>query len=355
MTGNRGLPRLALAIGDPGGIGPEVTVGALAELYGHRGWEFVPVIIGDFFYLDELLGPLRSKFQVVSQDHWTKMLGTLHPGDSGAEGLLIDRKTPFAQRVVGRPCPDNAQAAYGYFRLGAEMAETGAVSAMVTAPVHKGSINDSGIPFHGHTEAFADFFPNKRESFAHPFMLMYSKEIRMLLLSTHLPIKCVEESLDINESQLGIQRAQSFVRLFDERERPIAMLALDPHGGDNGAIGTGDKRITEPLVATLQKKGLDIRGPFAADGFFASGNWRNYGLIVSAYHDQGLIPFKINSFGGGVNVTLNLPIKRTSPDHGTAFELARKSQANHSSMVQAIELALRWCIQREEANNEKRD
>jgi 4-hydroxythreonine-4-phosphate dehydrogenase len=213
---------------------------------------------------------------------------------------------------------------------------------MVTGPVNKGAIAKTGIPFTGHTDELTRFIKDEMALDKNPVMLMYAEKIRMLLLTTHIPISQVEKRLDILTSLEAIISAVKFLEMEHEKKRKIAILGIDPHSGDQGAIGNLDQEFTIPLIEKLKEENIQADGPISSDSFFAGEEYLKYGLIVSAYHDQGMIPFKIHCFGKGVNVTLNLPVKRTSPDHGTAYHLAGKKKADAGSMVKAIQLCLKW-------------
>lgn len=209
----------------------------------------------------------------------------------------------------------------------------GKVDAIVTLPINKESVYKAGWKYPGHTEFFADKFKE------HDFnMLLAYENIRVIPITIHVPLKEVSNKIS---SELIKSKIRSFknslVQDFGIKNPRIAILGLNPHAGENGTIGNEELEIIIPAINDLKELNLD--GPFPADGFFGFGEYLNYDGIVSMYHDQGLIPLKLISKGAGVNVTSGLPIVRTSPDHGTAFEIAGKNIASAESLKQSIILA----------------
>jgi 4-hydroxythreonine-4-phosphate dehydrogenase len=193
----------------------------------------------------------------------------------------------------------------------------GKIDVLVTAPINKQNIQSEKFNFPGHTEYLA-----KMSNVNDALMLMVSGDLRIGVVTGHIPINQVSQNLS-KDKIMRIARIlnQSLIRDFSIRKPKIAILGLNPHAGDNGLIGEEDKNIIEPAISALKNEGILTFGPYSADGFFGSGNHKNFDGILAMYHDQGLIPFKTLSFGSGVNYTAGLPIVRTSPDHGTAYDL----------------------------------
>jgi len=212
---------------------------------------------------------------------------------------------------------------------------------MVTGPVHKGIINDAGVPFSGHTEYLA-----QRCAVAQPVMLLVAGELRVALVTTHLPLRRVPDAISIE----GIVAT---ARILDRGLRAgfgiavprILVLGLNPHAGESGHLGTEERDTIEPAVAQLQAEGLNVRGPLPADTAFTPPHLAQADAVLAMYHDQGLTVLKHRGFGHAVNVTLGLPIVRTSVDHGTAVELAGTGQADAGSFVAALELAVHIATQ----------
>lgn len=210
----------------------------------------------------------------------------------------------------------------------------GLIDCIVTCPIDKFNMKAAGFEFPGHTEFFG------AEYSAEPLMIMATDTLKVSLVTAHIPISEVA-------AQITTSRIESRLQLFNKAlmedfgiSRPtIAVLGLNPHAGDNGALGHEDSEVIRPAVIQAKKNGIVAMGPFSADGFFASGNYTKYDGVLAMYHDQGLIPFKTLARGQGVNVTAGLELIRTSPDHGTAFDLAGQGVANHQSFLHALYMA----------------
>lgn len=213
--------------------------------------------------------------------------------------------------------------------------ESGQIDALVTAPIHKESIQSDDFRFTGHTDYLEARFKGKAT------MLLVSEQLRMALATVHIPLR--EVSGQITEERL-IERLNSLNdtlnRDFLQKKGKIAVLALNPHGGDGGVIGHEDDSVVSPAIRKAFDQGIMAFGPFPADGFFGNRKYKDYDAILAMYHDQGLIPFKLLSFGEGVNFTAGLKAVRTSPDHGTAFDIAGKNVADPSSFRKALFTAI---------------
>ena len=209
------------------------------------------------------------------------------------------------------------------------------IEALVTAPIHKSSIQSESFRFSGHTDYLEARYKSKAT------MLMISEEMRMGLVTVHIPVKKISEILT---QEVILEKIRSMHKSLDNdflvKKGKIAILALNPHGGDGGVMGTEDQDIVEPAIEAAKEEGILAFGPFPADSFFGSGNYRKFDAILATYHDQGLIPFKSLAFGRGVNYSAGLPVVRTSPDHGTAFEIAGQGIADESSFRQALYTAI---------------
>lgn len=214
--------------------------------------------------------------------------------------------------------------------------EKGDLDGIVTAPINKHTMDPIAFPYPGHTEYLTKEFGDKDS-----LMMMVSDDLKVGLATNHLPISKVASAIT---KELIIKKANIFVRSLEEDfgiEKPsIAILGLNPHAGDDGRIGNEDKEILRPAIIELKKKGIIAMGPYPADGFFGAGHFKKVDGILACYHDQGLVPFKALTFGNGVNYTAGLSVVRTSPDHGTAYDIAGKNEADPSSLRNAIFLAL---------------
>jgi 4-hydroxythreonine-4-phosphate dehydrogenase len=290
---------LVVTAGEPAGIGPELC-SAIAET------EFATdvVIIGDASLLD-------SRLQIID--------------------------TPFPAAVVpGQPDPANASTLLSGLKLAVEGCLRGDYSGLVTAPLAKSVIADSGVPFTGHTEFLAEHSGAKL-----PVMLLVAGDLRVALASTHLPLREVPDAIT-GESLNNVLTIlhHDLQTKFGIENPEIVVCGLNPHAGEGGHLGTEDAAIIAPVIAALAAKGMNVRGPLPADTAFtpAAGN---KDAVLAMYHDQGLPVLKFAGFGHAVNVTLGLPIIRTSVDHGTAFDIAGQGKADTGSMIAAIKLAIR--------------
>jgi 4-hydroxythreonine-4-phosphate dehydrogenase len=332
MSAPATLPTLAISIGDPAGIGPEVTVKALRDDDVRRSAQWV--IVGDAWLVAEAVeqtGPLAyetvADLQAAPQDPATPRVLDL--------GLLDP-----ARRPVGRVSADCGRAGLAYVRRAVEECLAGRAEAIVTAPLNKEAVTLAGEDFCGHTEYIAD--------------LCGAAESRMLLVNDGLCVAHVSTHVSLAEAtRLDPQRilvtielaAQAFERLRGRRPR-IAVCGLNPHAGENGLFGDAESRWIAPAVEAAVAAGFDCRGPFPADTLFLQAFRGAYDLVIAMYHDQGHIPMKLMDFEHTVNVTLGLPLVRTSVDHGTAFDIAGRNLAAADDMQTAMQLAVRLVRER---------
>lgn len=223
------------------------------------------------------------------------------------------------------------KASMNYVERAVKGALNGEFKAVVTCPINKKSIKDAGFNFPGHTE-YLGYLSNSRNI----SMMLAGRNIKTILATTHYPVS--EISAHINEKVIytAINNAHNAGRYFGKLNPKIAVCGLNPHAGDNGAIGREEIDIIIPVIEKSRQKGINVSGPFPADTVFLGKDWD---FIIAMYHDQGMIPVKIDSFGEAVNVTLNLPFIRTSVDHGTAFDIAGTGKASYSSLIKAVDLA----------------
>jgi 4-hydroxythreonine-4-phosphate dehydrogenase len=284
------LPSIALTVGDPSGIGPEIAVKAARDPRVARVCR--PVIYG------------------------------------------VHTPEALAAFPAGRVDAASGKAAYDAIVDAARDALAGKVAAIVTAPINKAAFAAAGYPWPGHTDLLAHLCGVQDVA-----MMFWSKELRVVLATVHVPLADVPRLLTC-ERLLRVLRltAASLPRFGLPRAR-IALAGLNPHAGEGGLIGREELEFFAPAVASARKEGLDVSGPFPADTVFLRASRGEFDVVVSGYHDQGLIPIKLLAFGRAVNVTLGLPIIRTSVDHGTAFDIARQGVADESSLVEAILLA----------------
>jgi len=326
-TAARPKPRIGITMGDPAGIGPEVVLKAAAE--SEVGAACIPIIIGDAQLLahNARTLDLQCGYKIVRRGepfpdrisdpliyHLDNIEGHLEPGiESGAAG----------------------KAAAGYIEAAVELCAAGSIDAIATAPINKRALFLGGYSFPGHTEFLAHL--TGAEEVAMGFV---AANLRVVLLSTHVPLSEAIRMVTRERIEKTVRLANRELRRWGIEQPRLAMAALNPHGAEGGLFGIEEVSEMMPAIETCRvTEGIDLRGPFSADTVYLRASRGEFDAVVACYHDQAMIPVKCLSFGEAVNVTLGLPFIRTSVDHGTAFDIAGKGIAEHSSMVAAIKLA----------------
>ena len=319
------LPAIVVSSGEPAGIGPDICL-ALAQ--HHIGARLA--VLGDHGLLADRSRALGARVRLRDCDT------VAHAGPHLVGSLQVLPVALRAPVVAGRLDVANATYVLDMIRRGAALCSAGAAQALVTAPVQKSVISQSRVEFSGHTEFLAALTGAEL-----PVMLLASKSLRVALATTHLPLRAVPDALERNklERLLRIVNADLERRFRIARPR-ILVLGLNPHAGESGTLGGEELAIIGPVVRELAADGLAISGPVSADTAFTRDSLERCDVVVAMYHDQGLPAIKALSFGEVVNVTLGLPIVRTSVDHGTALALAGTGKAREASLLAAVELAL---------------
>jgi 4-hydroxythreonine-4-phosphate dehydrogenase len=324
------LAPLAISMGEPAGIGPDLIL----QLYAQRAEYQLPpfIVMGSMAFLaararrlglsinfaQTNVGEAASQFPVA--------LPVCH-----IEGLVPDRPgetSPLSGKVVMES-------------IARAVSETlsGACRGMVTGPIHKAALYTAGFRYPGHTEYIASLCANG-EGAPMAVMMMVHEDLRVVPMTIHVPLRDVPHLITpklIRDTVLIVEH--DLRTRFGVEEPRIALTGLNPHAGESGTIGTEDRDIILPAVIDLQHNGIRVDGPISADTIFYLPNWKKYDAVIAMYHDQALIPIKTVAFDQGVNVTLGLPLVRTSPDHGTAFELVGTGKASVNSMLAAIRMA----------------
>ncbi len=323
----RGGP-LALTLGDPAGIGPEIVVKAWNELRA-SGPPFV--VVGDYQSLASASGA-GSVRRVLS------------PNDALAvfEQALPVIDLPLRSPVVaGQPSAAAAPSIIRWIETAVGLALSGAVAGVVTAPIAKAPLYEAGFKFPGHTEFLGELTQAATFDGARgPIMMLIARDLRVSLVTVHTPLAKVASQLTIEAIvNAGLVTVQALRIDFGIDEPRLAVAGLNPHAGESGGIGREEIEIVEPAVRALRELGVDAQGPYPSDTLFPDEMRARYDAALCLYHDQALIPVKMLDFWGGVNVTLGLPIVRTSPDHGTAFDIAGRGLARADSLIAAIRLA----------------
>lgn len=285
-------PRVGITVGDPAGIGPEIACKAAAD-------ERVLTACEPILY-----GPHKE-----------------------ADIAGFDR---------GRVSSGAGKAAYDAIVSAVEDARAGRIDALATAPINKEAFAAAGLPWPGHTELLAHLTHAPRVA-----MMFYADALRVVLATVHIPLAAVPSALTRDRLETTIELAASELPRFGFPSPRLAVAGLNPHAGEHGLMGTEERAVLGPAVDRCRTRGIDVSGPFPADTIFMRAMRGQFDAVVACYHDQGLIPIKMAAFGRAVNVTLGLPIIRTSVDHGTAFDIAGRGIADPSSLIEAVQLAAR--------------
>ena len=286
------LPRVGITVGDPAGIGPEIAVKAAG----------------------------RPEVLAVCEP-------VLYGPTGGAE---------LSGFAIGQISAKAGQAAYDAILRAVADAQAGRIDAVATAPINKEAFAAAGVPWRGHTELLAHLTGSSR--FA---MMFYADELRVVLATVHIALSEVPRSLTAERLDATIALTAAELPRFGHPRPRLAVAGLNPHAGEHGVIGREEDEMMRPAIAACRARGIDVAGPFPADTIFLRAMRGEFDAVIACYHDQGLIPVKMAAFGRAVNVTLGLPIVRTSVDHGTAFDIAGKGVADPGSLIEAIKLAAR--------------
>ncbi|MDX5347623.1 MAG: 4-hydroxythreonine-4-phosphate dehydrogenase PdxA [Hymenobacteraceae bacterium] len=319
--------RLGISLGDFNGIGPEVIIKTFSD---NRLLNFcTPVIYGS----TGIIGKYRK---LLNAEHFN------YQAVASAENLQYKRiniincwEDDFAI-TPGKPMPESGQGALKSLQKAAEDLKAGLIDAIVTAPIDKNNIQSEAFAFPGHTEFFTSYFGAPDS-----LMLLVGGSLRVATLTGHIAIKEVAAAITPErlEQKLNIL-FKSLKQDFGIKKPRVAVLGLNPHAGEKGLLGQEEAEIIRPVIKARKEKGELIFGPYPADGFFGTQQHKKFDAILAMYHDQGLIPFKTLAFENGVNFTAGLPIVRTSPDHGTAYDIAGKNQADETSFREAVFAAI---------------
>jgi 4-hydroxythreonine-4-phosphate dehydrogenase len=320
------LARLVITSGEPAGIGPDLCL-AIAE----RDWPCDIVVAADMELLKQRARQLQLTIELSAYTS-----SELRPGHR--RGTLRVLHVPTATPVqTGVLDPANAQYVLRLLNAAAQGCLSGEFSAMVTAPVQKSIINDAGVPFSGHTEYLAE-----KTGGAYPVMMLATHDLRVALATTHLPLRQVSAAITDELLSRVIHILDHDLRTrFDIAAPRILVCGLNPHAGESGHLGREEIEVIAPALARLREAGLNLIGPAPADTAFTPHMLRQADAVLAMFHDQGLPVIKFAGFGDAINITLGLPIVRTSVDHGTALTLAGTGQADASSLAAAMQMALR--------------
>ena len=326
MSTEREHIRVGISCGDINGIGMEIILKTLSEPLFQQTFTTVVYSSGKIAgYYRKNMGLNDFSFNIVNSAEEIKI----------KKPNLINLWNEEVIVNMGQSTENGGKYALRSLEAATKDLAAGKIDVLVTAPINKQNIQTDRFRFPGHTEYLANL-SNVNDA----VMMMVNEDLRIGVVTGHIPVNQIAQNIS-KDKIIRVARImnQSLVRDFGIRKPKIAVLGLNPHAGDNGLIGDEDKTIIEPAVSSLKNEGILALGPYSADGFFGSGNYLQFDAVLAMYHDQGLIPFKTLSFGKGVNYTAGLPIVRTSPDHGTAYDLVGKNTADESSFRNAIYLA----------------
>jgi 4-phospho-D-threonate 3-dehydrogenase / 4-phospho-D-erythronate 3-dehydrogenase len=320
-------PRIAITMGDPAGIGPEICLRLLNQ--PQLAEECIPIVVGD-------AGVLRRVSEVASVPFSTPVIHEWADGIAGAR--VLDLRAVDADAVhPGRVDARCGEAAYRYVTAAIDAGLSGHVAAISTGPLNKEALHAAGHFYPGHTEIFAERMKAKRSC-----MMQYSDEVTCSFVTTHVGYHEVPALLQPERIVDVIELTGNALRRIRGREPRLLVCGLNPHAGENGLFGQHEEeRRIAPAIEQARARGYDVTGPVPGDTAFTPLARRTYDAVVCMYHDQGHIPVKMIAFDSAVNTTLGLPVQRTSVDHGTAFDIAWKGIANPSSLLAAVRLAIK--------------
>ena len=315
------MKKIALSPGDPAGIGPEICLKSLQEINNPKDFE----LIGDIDFYRKLSKDLNLNLSFEE---------TLHTKNS----ILVKNIKLDSEVVSGSPNVANSKYTLDVLLTGSLGAINKEYAALVTGPINKKIINDYGFEFSGHTEFLADISQTKNV-----VMLLANSKVKVALLTTHIPLNKVSESVSTKKIIETIKILnENLKRLWKIKNPKICVLGLNPHAGEGGFMGSEEIEIIEPAINALLSEKICVEGPISADTAFIKEKISKYDAYLAMFHDQGLPVLKSMGFGDSVNITLGLPFTRISVDHGTAYELAGKNKADPSSFKRAMELAFEF-------------
>lgn len=318
--------RVGITHGDMNGIGYETILKAFSQ---PPLFELcTPIVYGS------AKAAQVHRDQLGLETTW-KVVASAETAQEGQLNLVDVTDSAEVSVEFGQPSAEAGRWAHQALERAAEDVNAGRIDVVVTCPINKASIQSEAFQFPGHTEFFEARCGGKA------LMILMNELMRVALVTVHVPLKEVSSLITIDRVEERVhQLLESLKRDFNCSAPRLAVLSLNPHNGDNGLLGKEEQEVLQPLIAKLQMEGLPVFGSYSPDGFFGAGNYRHFDAILAMYHDQGLAPFKALSMDEGVNFSAGLNIVRTSPDHGTAFDIAGKGMASEQSLLQAIYAAI---------------
>jgi 4-hydroxythreonine-4-phosphate dehydrogenase len=317
------LPKIGITLGDPGGIGPEIILKAFSSLNTLPKANYI-------FFGSSII--IEQEKKALGLDLDIQPFERAKEADSSS--CLFEIETPLKTVKKGAAYKENGISSFSFLKEAAEEAKKGTIQALVTGPISKYSWKLAGLKWKGHTDFFSRIYPQA-------IMAFWSDRMKTALFSHHLPLKEALKRVKREKLKDFFLRLHHCLEKIQPETFRFLVAGLNPHAGENGLLGSEEDKEIVPAIKEAQKQGMKISGPFPPDVVFRNALNRTETVVIALYHDQGLIPFKLEAFEKGVNITLGLPFIRTSPVHGTAFDIAGKGIASSQSMVEAIRLAYR--------------
>jgi 4-hydroxythreonine-4-phosphate dehydrogenase len=330
-------PYLGLTMGDPAGIGPEILAKALANKQVARICR--PIVIGSRPVMEATVRSLRLPVRVVPV--------TGHDTQDGSEKngeirIFDPLSQPLGRFRIGRAAENTGAASVRFIETAVRLARAGCIGGIVTAPINKEAINLAGFKYPGHTELLADLTRTREVG-----MMIVGGPLRVMFVTTHVALRDLSEMLTSHRVTRAIRLAHRALHEFFGVPRPrIGLAALNPHAGEGGLFGNEERKTILPAAKQARRRGIQTSDPLPADTLFGKAARGEYDGVVAMYHDQGLIALKLLAFGRCVNLTVGLPLIRTSVDHGTAYDIAGKGLADPGSLMEAVTLASRLAVRR---------
>lgn len=346
MSRSRRLPLLGLTMGDPAGIGPEVIAKAVSMPEVRRCCR--PIVVGSLPVMERTVRSLRLPLRVVGVSGHGDVIDGRRPSTglrAGVLPVLDPLERPLGRYRIGAVGKLTGSASAAFIIKAVRLAQLGCIDAIVTGPINKEAINRAGYEYPGHTEMLADLTKTRESG-----MMIMGGPLKIMFVTTHVAHRKLAKTLSAQKIVKAIRLAHKALRdSFGVSKPRIGVAALNPHAGEHGLFGDEERRVILPACRRARALGIKASDPLPADTLFGKAARGAYDGVVAMYHDQGLIPLKLVAFGRCVNLTVGLPIIRTSVDHGTAYDIAGKGVADPGSMVEAIMLAARLVTRRRPA------
>ncbi|MFQ5671527.1 MAG: 4-hydroxythreonine-4-phosphate dehydrogenase PdxA [Nitrospinales bacterium] len=329
------LPRIAITMGDPAGIGPEIIVKAFRD--GEISRCSQSLVVGDAACLEQAAARYGAALRILP------IHDARQARFDGAAIEVLDLRNVPENFPVARATAEGGKASMEYIRTAADLALQDRVDAITTAPINKKGIHLAGFTCPGHTEFLAEY--TRTRDFA---LMMAGRRLRVVLVTNHIPLQKVPGAIDKNLVARIIRLTHRWLSRFVAPFPKIAVAGVNPHCGEDGIFGEEENAAIGPAISETQSEGIQVTGPHPADSLFLEARSENYDAVIAMYHDQGLVPVKMESMGRAVNLTLGLPIIRTSVDHGTAYGIVGRGEASPESLIEAVKTAASLCRRREE-------